>query len=161
MVTSASVMVTSRTRSVGDVQELELLVLWRGMPGWFANGDRSSSGGGGGGRGNWTHRFSEGGYAFEVGGNTDAHTADILGKTYDLTKGNAILIDGVDSPGGPTVVGTLMVDPRLPNGGDPNQILMLLGRVKELREYLRCETTLPNPALQARLASMCALVLLQ
>jgi hypothetical protein len=59
------------------------------------------------------------------------------------------------------VVGTLAVDPRLPNGGDPNQILMLLGRVKELREYLRCETPLPNPALQVRLASMCALVLLQ
>ena len=161
MPTSASVMVTSRTRSVGDGQELELLILWRGTPGWWANGGKSSSGGRSGGRGTWSHRFSDGGYAFEISGDTDARTADILGKTYDLTKGNAILIDGVDSPGGPRVVGTLALDPRLPNGGDPKQILRLLGRVKELREYLRCETPLPNPAPQARLAPLCALLLSQ
>ena len=76
-------------------------------------------------------------------------------------RNNAILIDGVDSSEGPQIVGTLLIDRQLPNGSDPNQILTALGRVKELREYLRCETPLPNPAMQARLASMCALVLKQ
>jgi hypothetical protein len=160
MPTSASVMVTSQTRYVGDTHELELLVLWRGTPGWWATGSSSSSGGGGAiGGGGWSHRFSQGGHTFEISGDSNAHTVDILGRTFDLTKGNAILIDGVDSPEGPRVVGTLMVDPLLPDGGDPNQILMLLGRVKELREYLRCDAPLPNPAMQARLASLCALVL--
>ena len=161
MPTSASVMVTSRTRSVGDVHELELLILWRGTPGWWATGSSSSSGGGGSGGGAWSDRFSQGGQTFEISGDNNARTADILGRTFDLTKGNAILIDGVNSPAGPRVVGTLAVDPRLPNGGDPNQILMLLGRVKELRDYLRCDTPLPDRAMQARQASICALVLSQ
>lgn len=58
-------------------------------------------------------------------------------------------------------MGTLAIDSRLPNGGDPSQILMLLGRVKELREYLRCKVPLPHSAMQERLASLCALVLSQ
>jgi hypothetical protein len=162
MPTSASAMVTFRTRSIGDVQELELLILWRGTPGWWTTGSAGGSGSSGGGSGGaWSHRFSQGGRTFEISGNSNVHTADILGKTFDLTKGNAILIDGVDSSEGPRVVGTVAVDPRLPNGGDPNQILMLLGRVKELREHLRCEAPLADPALQARLVSMCALVLKQ
>jgi hypothetical protein len=165
MPTSASVLVTYRTRSVGDVHELELLVLWRGTPGWWATNSSGSSGGGSSSssRGPWSHRFSGGGQTFEISGDTSARTADILGKTIDLTKGNAVLIDGVDSPNGPQIVGTLVVDPQLPNGAVPNQIPMLLGRVKELREYLRCEAPLPlsNPALQARFASICALALSQ
>src|SRR5262245_23951185 len=161
MPTSASVMGTSLTRSVGDVHELELLVLWRGTPGWWATGSSGSSGGVNSSRGAWSQRFSQGGQDFEIRGDSNAHTADILGRTFDLTKGNAILLDEVDSPGGPRIVGTVAVDPRLPNGTDPNQILMLLGRVKELRDYLRCDTPLPNPAMQARVASLCALVLSQ
>ena len=154
-------MVTYQTLSVGEVHELELLVLWRGTPGWFAAGDSGSSGGGGSSRGTWSHRFSEGGHTFEISGDSSARTADILGRTFDLTKGNAILIDGVDAPEGPRIVGTLLVDTRLPDGTGPNRILPLLGRSKELREYLRCDAPLPNPAMQARLAPICALILSQ
>jgi hypothetical protein len=139
---------------------LELLVVWRGTPGWFAKGGKSGSQGSGSGS-TWSHRFSDGGYSFELSGNTNARTADVLGKTYDLTKSNAILIDGVDSPDGPRIAGTLMFDPRLPNGSDPNQRLMLIGRSKELRDYLRCDTVLPDPSMQARLAPLCALILSQ
>lgn len=134
MPTSASVMVTYQTRSVGDVHELELLVLWRGTPGWFARGGSGSSGGGGSGGGAWSQRFTEGGYSFEITGDSNARTANILGKTIDLSKGNAVLIDGVDAPEGPQIVGTLLVDTRLPDGAGPNRILPLLGRSKDLRE---------------------------
>ena len=165
MPVSASVMVTSQIQSTGDVHELELLILWRGTAGWWAMPSSPSSGPESSSRvsgsGVWSHRFSQGGQTFDISGDHSARTANILGRTFDLTRGNAILIDGVDSPEGPRIAGTLVVDPQLPNGADPNQILMKLGRVKELREYLRCDTPLPNPALQARLASLCALVLSQ
>lgn len=163
MATSASVMVTYRTRFIRDVEELELLILWRGTPGWFAKGSGGSSRGSSGpSPGTWSNRYSEGGYTFEINGNTTARTAGILGRTYDLTNANTVLIDGVDSPEGARVVRTLMVDGRIPSGtGGPTQILTVLGRSKELREFLRCDTRLPNQALQERLAPICARILAQ
>lgn len=155
-------MVTYKTRSVSDTDNVELLILWRGTPGWFANGTSgSSSSGRSSGGGAWSDRFSEGGFSFEISGDTRARTANVLGRTLDLTKDNAILVEGAGSPKGPQIVRTLMVEAPLPNGANPNEILKVLGQVKELRDYLRCDIPLPDPALQARLAPMCALVLAQ
>jgi hypothetical protein len=88
MPTSASVMVTYWTRSIAEMHELELPVLWRGTPGWFLSGSGESSGGGRSGRGRWSERFSRGGHEFEIDGDSSARTADVLGKTFDLTKGD-------------------------------------------------------------------------
>lgn len=162
MPVSAAVMVTGKPRNTDAGDVLELLVLWRGTPGWFAKGGRSGSSGGSSERG-WRHRFADGGYEFEITGDSAGGAAAILGRTIDLKEANVVFVDGVDSQTGPVIVGTLMIDGKLDGGPEqgPNRILRLLGRVPPLREYLRCETSLPNPAMQARLAPMCALVLAQ
>ena len=162
MQVSASVMVTFVTRRVSDTHALEVLVLWRGTPGWSQpTGSSGSSSSGGSSGGSWSERYSRGSFSFEISGDARTRTANILGRTLDLTKGNAILVEGADSPNGPQIARTLVVDTPLPNGANLNEILKVLGQVKELREYLRCGIPLPDPALQARIASMCALVLAQ
>jgi hypothetical protein len=160
MPVSASVMVTFRTLRVNDARTVELLILWRGTPGWFtANGSSgSSSSGNSTGGGGWSERYARGSFSFEINGNSSTRTANVLGRTLDLTKENVVLVEGADSAKGPQIVRTLVVDAPLPDG-NPNEILKVLGRVQELRDYLRCETPLPDASLQARLAPMCALVL--
>ena len=146
---SPSVVLTVRARSPNDLNELELLVFWRGSPGWFSTGVLPEpplptiSGNSPNRGGVWSQWVSGGAHMFQIRGDATAHTAEILRGTFNLTEGNAILIDGVDSPEGPRVVGTLLVDTRL-SSPVQNSVLAILRSSPELAEYLRCDRPLPQ-----------------
>jgi hypothetical protein len=95
---------------------LELMILWRGSPGWFRKSAGSASGGGqsgsmGGGpspmiRSEW---ISQGGINLTVRFDPAARKVWIQDKELALDEANVVLVDGVDSPEGPHVVRTLRI----------------------------------------------------
>src|SRR5688572_29417990 len=92
---------------------LQLLILWRGSPGWFRQGGGSGGGGSMGGP-NPTIRsecISQGGVNLTVRFDPAARKVWIQDKEIVLDDANVVLVDGVDSPAGPQVVGTLRIDP--------------------------------------------------
>jgi len=141
---------------------LDLLILWRGTPGWFLRANASSGGGigGGGGFGHWTmnHTVTYGDITltFELNSSSadfDPATtvAKILGTEIPLRDTNVVLIDGVDS-GAPTIVGTQHVDPVFA-GRDP--IVAIVKRSPDLFEFMRCDVTLPDSDQQAMMSFLC------
>ena len=156
--TSAAVMTTFVTRVTPSGDALELIILWRGTPGWFTGG-RLSSSSGGTSKDGWRNRFSQGGLEFEAALDFKTRIANVQGQIIKLGGANVILVDGVDSPKGARVAGTLTVDGRLGDGDGPFRILPVLARSKEIRDYLRCDTALAEERLQERLAPVCARIL--
>ena len=156
--TSAAVMTTYATRQLRSGEVLELLILWRGTPGWFTRGGLASSSGGLSGD-NWRHRFSQGGLEFEAALDLKTRIASVQGQLVKLGKANVILVDDVDSPRGTRVAGTLTVDASLGKESGPLRIFPVLARSKEIRDFLRCDTELPQERLQERLAPVCARIL--
>ena len=99
---------------------LELLILWRGSPGWFRKGDGGGSGGGSGAGGSMAGGpspmirsawVSQGGVSLTVRFDPAARKVWIQDKEIALDEANVVLVDGVDSPEGPQVVRTLRIDP--------------------------------------------------
>jgi hypothetical protein len=156
--TSAAVMTTYATRRLPSGEALELVILWRGTPGWFTRG-RASSSSGGVTKDGWRHRFSQGGLEFEAALDFKTRNASIQGEIIKLGGANVILVDSVDSLRGARVAGTLTVDARLGEGSGYLRILPVLARSKEIRGYLRCDTELADERLQQRLAPVCASIL--
>jgi hypothetical protein len=145
----------------GADETLDLLVLWRGTPGWFAKGGRSGSSGGGRSGGAQQHRFYEGAYEFEVTLDRTTGKAHVLDRDIDVATANAVFVDEVDASRGPRIAKTMLLTNRTLDTTlrGPNQIVALMGKIPEVREYVGCETRLPDERLQARLAPMCALLM--
>ena len=147
---------------------LELLILWRGSPGWFRKSDGGASGGGQGGtmgpaptpmlRTQW---ISQGGVNLTVRFDAAARRAWIQDSEIALGDANVVLVDSVDSAAGPQVVRTLRIDPEyqttveaLPQGpltarGPRTRphvvpIQTFIRRSPELVEFLQCDTRLPD-----------------
>jgi len=145
----------------GGPSELELLVLWRGAPGWFMRSDSSGSSGsisGGWGsdeqdRGLWVDQLTYGGLHFGLEFDRRDHTARVQGQEVSLGSANVILIDDVDRASGPLVAGSLRVDPQLV---DAAQIETVVQRSPELFDFLRCDAKLADSAEQAMMDSICA-----
>src|SRR5262249_44374493 len=137
---------------------LDLLVLWRGAPGWFlAGGSSSSSGALRGGFGQWqsTHWMSYGDSTLRLAFNSTAKGFDsnttvvtILDREIALRDTNVVLVDGADS-GAPSVSGVRYVEPHFA-GSD--SVAAIIKRSPELFEFLRCDVTLPEPNQQAMIA---------
>lgn len=153
---SAGVLASWRTQ--GD--KLTLLVLWRGTPGWWS---RANHGGGGGG-GNGEREFQqirEGGLTFQIDYDFRAGTASLVERTISLTDVNVILVDNVDGPTRPVIVGMRFIDPQLP-ASEPDAPLAMIRREPELYEFLRCDVGLPPsreavaPLLDEMITRMCA-----
>jgi len=139
---------------------LDLLVLWRGSPGWFFRGGSSSGGGIHGGFGQWqgTHAMTYGDVTLTMEFTSESKDFDpastvvkILDREIPLRDTNVILIDGADSTM-PIVVGTRYVDPHF-IGRDP--VAAVMKRTPELFEFLRCDVTLPDRNQQAMMALVC------
>ena len=109
---------TWMTRYGSDgVHTLDLIVVWRGNPGWFMRGShQSTSGGGSAGTVRQTLRYGD--LQLEVAFQSTKRTADIQGKVVELGDANVILVDHVDSAEGPRVVSTLRIDGEVPSGID-------------------------------------------
>lgn len=67
-----------------------------------------------------------------------------------------ILVDDVDSAGGPIVSGTRRIDPELSGTPPPKQLPILLQRSPELIDFLRCDARVPDPKAQPMLDVVCA-----
>jgi hypothetical protein len=94
---------------------LQLLVLWRGTPGWFLKGGGPSGSGGGGSMGpgsnaTYSQWISQGGVSLTVRFDPVARKAWVQDAEIPLDDANVVLVDGVDSPAGPQVVRTLRID---------------------------------------------------
>jgi hypothetical protein len=132
---------------------LELLILWRGTPGWHLKGTGGASGSGGsmggsmGGnpgmvRSDW---ISQGGVNLAVRFDPAARKAWIQEKEIDLGDANVVLVDGVDSPVGPQVVRTLRIDPEYETAATRQMpFQMFIRRSPELVEFLQCGTVPPD-----------------
>jgi hypothetical protein len=121
------------------MHKLELLVVWRGQPGWYMRGgSRTSSGGGSGSSFQSTSRYGD--VELQLGLDSAAHTADIQGKRVALGGSNVILVDNIDIPGGAKVVGLRRVDTdvALLNSGYPDIDAVLI-RSAAVVSFLRCE----------------------
>lgn len=152
--------------SYADGSKTTLLVLWRGTPGWFSKGRGgagASSGGGGGSGPRAFQYFSQGGLTFTIEFDHEQHTVKILNETLSLKEVNVVLVDFVDSRGGPAIVGWRWVDPGpsappiVPEGA-PDPIAGVIRRSDELFDYLRCDLGVPDPTMNAMMTFVCGLM---
>lgn len=131
---------------------LELLVLWRGTPGWFRKSGGGASGSGGGGsmgagpgpmiRSAWV---SQGGVNLSVRFDPVARTAWIQDAEIAMNDANVVLVDDVDSSAGPRVVRTLRIDPAYQTTpATPAMAQLFIRRSPELVEFLQCGVSVPG-----------------
>jgi len=150
---------------------LQLLVLWRGSPGWFARG--SGSGASGGGNCLVYHStIRRGDLQLQVEFDSQTRLATISQAPLDPQTGlatiqkeqielrdqNVVLVDGIGDAKGPRIVGTLRVDPMLPPGRGPLNIGETLRQSQEIVSFLQCDTRIPDP-LQKMAELVCTSVL--
>jgi len=134
----------------GDDEMMDLLVLWRGAPGWFnRTGGRATGGGGGyefgGGLKGSAYQYSTyGDVTIGIDANFDENRLKIGDETFPLDTVNIVFVDGVDEPGNRRVSATRWIDPKLPLVGDPN--LVVARRSREVLDYLQCDIPMPPPA---------------
>ena len=126
--------------------ELEVLVLWRGNPGWFLQSGRDGhSGNRTGSRGSGEtldHHFFFGDLRLHLQINRRTRVARVQGIEVSLQNANVILVDQVDSTEALTVVGTRWIDPKV--GNAPVRVEQVLGQSSELVDFLRCDSSLPD-----------------
>jgi hypothetical protein len=140
--------------SGGDTNAtLDLLVLWRGTPGWPLKSTSSGGSGGGGGGSRRGMTVNQGGLSLYAAFDGNSRTAQIEEQTVRLGDNNVVLVDDVDGPRGPRVLKVLRVDPSLP---DPRRIDAVIAKSQELRTYMRCDAQLPDARQQALIDVLCS-----
>ena len=142
---------TVATLVTQDGSAVDLLVLWRGTPGWFMTSDYQPSQGGSGPRFEGTLFFS--GHLVNWDIDFITRVAHIAGLRLDLKNQNVVLVDGIDAPAGPGIVKTLRVeeDPSV----DSPDIGPLVWRIPELAAYLQCDQHFSDRNLQTLHALSC------
>jgi hypothetical protein len=144
-----------------DGRMTTLLVLWRGTPGWFASRP-ARSGGSGGSSSHWGSAssseyvsFTEGGRTFTMEFDYQHNIVKMLSQEVSLDANNVVLVDFVDGPTGPVIVGYRWVDPVAapPPAGDP--VAAIIKQAPDLFDYLRCDLSVPDAAMNAMLAMVC------
>jgi hypothetical protein len=148
--------------------EIELLVLWRGTPGWVLRNSGGGSSSGGGGtmgaapgeitRSAW---ISRGGVNLHVRFEPKSRKLWIQDREVALNDDNVVLVDDVDSVIGAQVARTLRVDPAFTPVSRPSlqgyparqgarpMVMMpppqeFIRRSPELVEFLRCDVVPPG-----------------
>lgn len=142
--------------------ELELLVFWRGTPGWFMRADSSGSssrvstqsGGGENARGLQVHHVSFGGTHLKLEFDQRKRVARIQEHEVPLQSANVVLVDEVDSADGPQISRSLHVDPVFPES--PVRIEAIVRRSPEFFSLLRCDAKLPDSKAQPMIDAICA-----
>ena len=139
--------------------ELDLLVLWRGSPGWFMKeGTQESSGGessssAGGETDLVFERLSFGGVRLQVEFDGIKRTARVQDSEVALGSDNVILVDDVDGANGPQVARSMKVDGQFAR--DPAEIGEIVSRNPELYEFLRCDARVPDSNVQPTIDAVC------
>lgn len=151
---AAVTVITSGRSSVDRV--LELVVLWRGSPGWFFKSDGSgTSGGGSGTTFSGTIRFGELTLYLKFDFSTRVVSIDD-GKPIAMKDANVLLVDGVDSPAGMSGFHTLRVASVIE---DQRRIEPVLKSSAQILEFLRCDVRLDHPGRDAAVQRICAAIL--
>jgi len=146
----ASVTWVARYDSDG-VRFLDLLVIWRGSPGWFIADGSGTSGGGSFGTFHQTIRYGDVGLELEFDSAT--RIARVQGQAVEVGNANVILVDEVGTPYGPKIAGTLRVEPSFP---PESRVEAVLRRSLELVSFLRCEVPMPDPKWQPIIDRLCS-----
>jgi hypothetical protein len=138
---------------------LDLLILWRGTPGWLLRG--GGMGGSASGRQGFasnmgTQTMWAGSRALTWTFDLTAKTVTILDQSFSLAAVNVVLVDDADSPQGSRVVRALRIDPTYP--GSALHFELALRRSPELLEFLQCDVPLSDAREQAMNALICARV---
>lgn len=127
-------------RAPNGVEQLELLVLWRGMPGWFLDpGGSGGSGGGSAPHSTWITRI-HGNRTLTLALDYDSTKglAVVQGTPLELARNNVLFVDDVDSPAGPRVTRMIRIAPAMP--GSAGQIGLVLREAPEIMSFLRCDS---------------------
>jgi hypothetical protein len=151
-VISPVVMATWFAERRDGTTQLDLLVLWRGPPGWFTQP------GGSGGRGGGSSRpqsawITHGALTLTVEFDPSERVAVVQGQRLDLGDDNVVLVDDVHSPTGPRVTGTLRAPRAMP--GSAGQIGLVLRESPEVVSFLRCDARRADGRGQAYLERLC------
>jgi hypothetical protein len=113
---------TARGPSPNGPWTLELLVLWRGTPGWLNTKGMLAGAGAddpaGGGRRLVTQTAFVAGRPVEVQFNPQTREARLRNQVFAVGDSNVLLVDEVDGPGGPKIVGSVRVEPFMDAGDD-------------------------------------------
>ncbi len=139
-------------RQGSEPEQLQLLVLWRGTPGWFLRPGGSKVSSAGSGAGSHT-TIVQGGVTLTLDFDPEARVATIHGKRLELGEDNVVLVDEVDSSAGPRVSGRLRVDRAMP--GSAGQIGGVLKKSPEIISFLKCDTPVADLPGKAMLERMC------
>ena len=131
----------------GDNEIVDLLIVWRGQPGWFQSKGTGSGGSGGsrkfgaGTNGVVSQTQSYGAVTIAFHADFDSRSATIGQSAITLDRINTIVVDDVDRDW--RITNTRWTDPTLPLGGDWN--LMLATRSREFVRDLQCNIPMPAP----------------
>jgi hypothetical protein len=156
-VLTSTVLYAAHTHVEAGTDTLDLLVLLRGEPGWYAHTPRGGSVLTGA-TSNTTDGHTVAGYWMNGGGLTVTLGTDSALPTVHLSiaSGNAVLVDQqvaperenvvlVDGVGGDAAtprISTVRVDPRLPGAGSVGA--RAVRRMRTLVDFVQCGTTLPD-----------------
>ena len=136
---------TWRTRyDENDRHTLELVVIWRGQPGWYLKrvGRRTESGGGNATKFNMTSQY--GGIELNVEFDLTARVLRVQGKRVDLGENNVVLVDSVDGPGAAKVSSLLRIAPEVPSIGRRPELEAALASSPAVVSFLQCDVQLPD-----------------
>ena len=116
-ISPTAVMTWATLQDHDNVHTLALIVVWKGSEGWHSRHSSENSSGGAAER--WfEYTVRDGGLALKVRFDAVQRIAEIRGRKLALRDANVVLVDGVDSPSGPRVVGTLRIDPKVATAAD-------------------------------------------
>jgi len=139
---------TSRRAST---EQLELLVLWRGSPGWFLQPGGSGHSGSGADDPHYTW-IKYGSVTLSLDFDPAKRTVTVQGKNVVLADNNVLFVDDVDGPTGPHVTGTMTIARSMP--GSAGQIGLVLQKSPRIMSFLRCDAASESPQ-KAFLESLC------
>jgi hypothetical protein len=145
---SLTVVATACTHGANGQRVLDLLVMWRGAPGWY---QRNENGGqmkdvvrdfarGEPGRVAQFRTYSDITVGFDA--HFDDQTVTIDGVGVSLISHNAIVVDDVDLPHARRIIKALRVEPALPERGET--LFTIARRSREVRDSLQCEIHVPS-----------------
>ena len=150
-VVSSTTLAMESVRLDGNTRTLQLLVLWRGSPGWLYKGGSTRSGG----SESPTMSSERGDVKVEVSMNAAARQIWVQGKPHQLGSANVILVDHVDGSDGAEVVGMITVEPNF-EGPNRDGLVHALKVSKELRDFVQCDAKMPDESIQRRHESSCS-----
>ena len=134
---SPTVLATSIVRG----KNTALIVLWRGSPGWFwrDGNDRAETTSGSSER--MVYTLTSGTVHAEIEYDVSGNTARLLNREVSLKDATVVLVDNVDSLGGPVIVGERVVSPGSGTPGNPEVGVFQLN--PDLYDFLQCHAALP------------------